>query len=55
MVKKLKVVRFLRLKVVRINLITSEVNLNTSGANLDVAKSVALVVVGSELKEIDVG
>ena len=55
MVKKLKVVRFLRLKVIRINLTTSEVNLNTSGTNLDIAESVALVVVGSELKEIDVG
>ena len=55
MVKKLKVVRFLRLEVVRIDLTASEVDLNTSGANLDIAESVALVVVGSKLKEIDVG
>ena len=54
-VEKLEVVRFLRLEVVRINLTTSEVDLNTGGTNLNVAESVALVVVGSELEEIDVG
>jgi hypothetical protein len=54
-VNKLEVVRFLRLKVIRINLTASEVDLNTSSADLDVAESVALVVVGSKLKEIDVG
>ena len=54
-VKKLEVIRFLRLEVVRIDLTASEVDLNTGGTNLDVAESVALVVVGSELEEIDVG
>jgi len=54
-VEKLEVVRFLRLEVIRIDLTASEVDLNTGGTNLDVAESVALVVVGSELEEIDVG
>jgi hypothetical protein len=43
----------LRLEVIRIDLTASEVDSNTSGIDLDVAESI--VVVGSELEEINVG
>jgi hypothetical protein len=36
-------------------LTAGEVDSNTCGADLDVAESVALAVVGSEIEEIDVG
>jgi hypothetical protein len=54
-VKELEVICFLRLEVIYIDLTASEIDSNTSGADVDVAESIALVVVGSKLEEIDVG